>query len=145
MQLFQTGMAYGKLNLRKVAIQKLHVVPRNDALIDALAECLGNAAGCLLDPRSKTAQNAADAHFGAQQAQLRARGGKLQVVYAHNLHALRVHDLTIEHVARQQHFGRLQVAEADGGAVNLQADALFFAEAFHIFTPGDHKRRFAGT
>ena len=142
-QFFQARVAYRKLHLRKVAIEQFHVVPGDDALVDGFAERFRDAAGGFFNPGGQAAQNAAYAHFSAQKAQLRARSGKLQVVYAHDLHALRVDDLAIKQVACQQNLGRLQVAEADGRAVHLQADAFFFAEAFHVFAPGNHERRFA--
>ena len=143
MQLFQARVADGELNLGKVAVEQFHVVPRDDAFVDALAERLGDAAGGFFHPRSQAAQNAANAHFCTKKAQLRSGNRELQVVYAHNLHALRVYDLPIEQVARKEHFGRLKVAEADGGAVDFQANALVFVEAVHVFTPRDHERRFA--
>ena len=74
---------------------------------------------------------------------MRSGNGELQVVYAHDLHALRVYDLPIEQVACEENFGGLEVAEADGGAVDFQANALVFVEAVNIFTPRDHERRFA--
>ena len=96
MQFFQTRMADGELHLGKVAVEQFHVVPCNDALVDAFAERLSDAAGGFFHPRSQTTQNAAYAHFCTKKAQLRSGNGELQVVYAHNLHALCVYDLPIE-------------------------------------------------
>lgn len=122
MQFLQARVADGELHLGKVAVEQFHVVPRDDALVDAFAERFDDAAGGFFHPRSQAAQNAANAHFCTKKAQLRSRNGELQVVYAHNLHALRVYDLPIEQVACEEHFGRLEVAEAAGGAVDLSGE-----------------------
>ena len=70
----------------------------------------------MLECGADRAHQTAGANFGTQQAQLIfARHGKLDVVYAHDLHALRVDNLLVEHVAGEQEFGRLQVRKTDFG------------------------------
>ena len=68
-----------------------------------------------LERGGDAAQDAAHAHLGAEQAQLVAGLGELEVVDAHDLHALRVDDLLVQQVAGEQDLVGLQVAEADLG------------------------------
>ena len=72
----------------------------------------------------EAAQDAADAHLGAKQAKLGAGYGKLQVVYTHDLQALRVDDLAVHKVACKQHLVGLQIAEADIVRFDLQGEAV---------------------
>ena len=73
---------------------------------------------------------------------MRAGNGKLQVVYAHDFQALRVHNLAVHKVARKQHLVGLQIAEADVVRLNLQRDAVV-VEFVDVLTPRDHERDFA--
>lgn len=99
----------------------------------------------VLECGADRAQQTAGTDLGTQQAQLVfARHGKLDVVDAHDLHALRVDDLLIEHVARQQELGRLQVREANIGGRRVEIHARL-VDAVDPFAPADHKRRLAGT
>ena len=117
-------MGDGQLHFGKVAVQQIHVVPRDDLLVDLLAERFSDGDDRALDPGSKAAQDAADAHLGAEQAQLGAGYGKLQIVYTHDLQALRVDDLAVHEVACKQHLVGLQVAEADVVRFDLQSEAV---------------------
>ena len=54
-----------------------------------------------LDEGVRTAQDAARAHFRAEKAKLGSRLGELEVVYADDLHALRIDDLPVHEVARE--------------------------------------------
>ena len=87
MKFIKTGVGDGKLYVGEVAVEQVHVVPRDDLLIERLAKELAQLERYAFDPRSQPAQNATNAHFGTEQAQLRTRGGKLEVVYAHDLKA----------------------------------------------------------
>ena len=91
------------------------------------------------------AQQTAGADLGTQQAQLIfARHGKLDVVYAHDLHALCVDNLLVKHVAGKQEFGRLQVRKTDFGGRRLKVYTRL-VDTVDPFAPADHKRRLAGT
>ena len=68
--------------------------------------------------------------------------GKLQVVYAHDLQALRVDDLTVHEVACKQHLVGLQIAEADVVRFDLQGDAVV-VECVDVLAPRDHERNLA--
>ena len=72
MQLVQAFVRHRKLHFGKVAIQQVHVVPCDDLLVYALAERPRHGNHGALEPRRQPAQDAARAHLGAQQAQLRA-------------------------------------------------------------------------
>ena len=94
-----------------------------------------------LEARGKRAQQAAQTHLGAKQAQLgRAGVGQLEVVHAHDAHAARVHDLLVKQVARDEHLGRLQVGEAQVGGGYLKLH-LVLVEAGHVLAPADHEGR----
>ncbi len=107
-------------------------------------EGLGNGDNRALEPRGKTAKNAAHAHFSAQKTQLRARHRQLKVVHSHDLKALRVDDLLVEHVAGEQEFGRLQVRKTDFGGRRLKVYTRL-VDTVDPFAPADHKRRLAGS
>ena len=97
-------MRDGKLDLLGGALQQVHVGPRDDVLGQGFAEHLGDLHGHTLEQRMNGAQQTARTHLGTKQAQLvLAGGGQLDVVHAHDLHALRVDDLLVHDVARQQH------------------------------------------
>ena len=142
MQLVQALVRHGQLHLGQVAVEQVHVVPGDDLLVDALAEYLRHGHHGALEPRRQAAQDAARPHLGAQKAQLRARDGELQVVYAHDLHALRVHDLAIQKVARQQDLLGLQIAEADVVSRHGQPDTVL-VELLDVLAPRDHERNLA--
>ena len=142
MQLVQALVRHGQLHLGQVAIEQVHVVPSDDLLVDTLAEYLRHGHHGALEPRRQAAQDAARPHLGAQKAQLRARDGELQVVHAHDLHALRVHDLAIQKVARQQDLLGLQIAEADVVGRHGQPDAAL-VELLDVLAPRDHERNLA--
>ena len=103
-------------------------------LVDLLAERLRDRDDRALDPGGKAAQDAADADFGAEQAQLRSGNGELQVVYAHDLQALRVDDLAVHEVACKQHLIGLQIAEADIVRLHLQGEAVLI-ELIDVLAP----------
>lgn len=99
----------------------------------------------MLERGADRAQQTAGADLGTQQAQLIfARHGKLDVVYAHDLHALCVDNLLVKHVAGKQEFGRLQVRKTDFGGRRLKVYARL-VDTVDPFAPTDHKRRLAGT
>ena len=54
-QLVQAFMGDGQLYLGQVAIQQIHIVPRDDLLVDLLAKNLGDGDHRALDPGSKAA------------------------------------------------------------------------------------------
>ena len=95
-----------------------------------------------LEPGGKASQDAANAHFSAEQSQLRARLRELEVVYAHDLKPLGVDDLAIHEVAREKHLVRLQVTEADVGRIDGKLDALV-VELVDVLSPGNHEGHFA--
>ena len=133
----------GQLHFGQVAVEQVHVVPGDDLLVDLLAEQLRHGHHGALEPGGKAAQDTARAHFGAQQAQLRARYGQLEIVDAHDFHALRIHDLTVQQVACQQNFVRLQIAEADVVSFGVEGDPVF-VERVDVLAPRYHERNFAG-
>ena len=134
MQLVETLMRDRQLHLRQVAVEQVHVVPSDDLLIDLLAERARHGHHGALKPRCQSAQDAARAHLCAEEPQLRAGNGQLEVVHAHDLHALRVHDLAVHQVAREQHFVGLQVAEADVVRRHGQPDAVL-GELLDVLAP----------
>ena len=142
-QLVQALVRDGQLHFGQVAIEQVHVVPGDDLLVDLLAEHLRHGHHGALQPGGQPAQDAAHAHFGAQQAQLRARNGQLEVVDAHHFQALRIHDLTVQQVARQQNFVRLQIAEADVVRLGVEGDSVL-VERVDVLAPRDHERNLAG-
>ena len=83
-------------------------------------------------------------HLGTEQAHLRAGLRELKVVHAHDLHALRVDNLLVEHVAGKQEFGRLQVRKTDFGGRRLKVYTRL-VDTVDPFAPADHKRRLAGS
>ena len=93
MKFIKTGVGDGKLYVGEVAVEQVHVVPRDDLLIE-----------------------------------------RLEVVYAHDLHALRVDDLAVEQIAGEQNLIGLKVAEADAGLIDLELDA-FIGDVFDILAP----------
>ena len=106
-QLVQALMRNGQLHVGQIAVEQIHIVPCNDVLVDMTVEGLGNGDNRALEPRGKTAKNAAHAHFSAQKTQLRARHRQLKVVHSHDLKALRVDDLPIQKVASKKNLVRL--------------------------------------
>ena len=143
MKLVETAVRNRELHLGKVAVEQVHVVPRDDLLVDALAEKPAYGHYRALEKGMQAAQNTAYAHFRTQKAQLSARLRELEVVYAHDLHALRVDDLLVEQVARKQNLVRLQVAEANVVGLDGKRDAAL-AEFVDVFAPRDHERHAAG-
>lgn len=119
MKFIKTGVGNGKLHVGKIAVEQVHVVPSDDLLIERLAKELAQLECHTFDPGGQPAQNATNAHFGTEQAQLRTGSGKLEVVYTHYLHALRVDDLAVEQIAREQNLIGLKVAEADARSYRL--------------------------
>ena len=59
------------------------------------------------------------ANLSAEKSQLVARLRELEVVDAHDLHALRVDDLLAHKIAREQDLVGLEVAEADVGCCDV--------------------------
>ena len=103
-------MRDGQLHFGQVAIEQVHVRPGDNVLAKRLAQVLHKALDDVLERGADCTQQAAGTDLGTQQAQLIfARHGELDVVDAHDLHALRIDDLLIENIARQQQLGRLQI------------------------------------
>ncbi len=100
-QLVQALVGDRELDLREVAVEQVHVVPRDEVLGELHAHELGRARDEALQGGRDAAQDAARADLGTEQPQLVARLGELEVVDAHDLHALRVDDLLVEQVARR--------------------------------------------
>ena len=99
----------------------------------------------MLERGTDCTQQTAGADLGTQQTQLIfARHGELDVVDTHDLHALRIDDLLIENIARQQELGRLQVRKANVGGRRIEIHARL-VDTVDPFAPADHKRRLAGT
>ncbi len=142
-QLVQPLVRDGQLDLRQVAVEQVHVVPRDDVLVELLSEELGDPRDEALERRGDAAQDAAHADLGAEQAQLVAGLGELEVVDAHDLHALRVDDLLAHQVAREQDLVGLQVAEADLRARDVEHDLLAVEERDEL-APREHERRLVG-
>ena len=69
-QLVERLVRDGQLDVGQVAVQQVHVVPRDDALGDVASEGVGHALCQRLDRRRQRAQDAAHADLGAQEAQL---------------------------------------------------------------------------
>ena len=134
MKFIKTGVGNGKLHVGKIAVEQVHVVPRDDLLIEWLAKELAQLERNAFDPGGQPAQNATNAHFGTEQAQLRTRGGKLEVIYAHDLHALRVDDLAVEQIAGEQNLIGLKVAEADASLIDFELDAIV-GDVFDVLAP----------
>ena len=101
MHIVQTLMAHGELDLRHIALEKFHVVPRDETLFERMSKRLCNGADAFLERRSDAPEQAAHACFGSEQAQALGTVGKLEVVDAHDLHALRVDNLLVEQIAGQ--------------------------------------------
>ncbi len=101
---------------------------------------LGARSDDALERGGDTAQDAANADLGAEKAQLVAGLGELEVVDAHDLHALRVDDLLAHEVACEQDLVGLQVAEADLGRGHVEHD-LLAVEVRHELAPRQHERR----
>ena len=141
-QLVEALVRDGQLHFREVSVEQIHVVPGDDALVDLLVEGFRDGDDGALEPGGKPSQNAANAHFGAEQSQLCARLRKLEVVYAHDLKPLGVDDLAIHEVAREKHLVGLQVAEADVGRIDGKLDALA-VELVDVLSPGNHEGDFA--
>ena len=117
-QLVEALVRDGQLHFREVSIEQVHVVPGNDAFVDLLVEGLRNGDDGALEPGGKPSQYSADAHFGAEESQLRARLREFEVVYAHDFKPLGVDDLPIHEVACEKHLVGLQVTEADVGRID---------------------------
>ena len=134
----------GQLDAREVAVDEVHVVPRDDPLGDVMAHRVGGAHDEALECRGQRAQDAAHAHLGAEEAQLaRAGVGELEVVHAHDAHATGVHDLLVEQVSRDEHLVGLQVGEADVCCGDGEAN-LGLVKRLHVLAPRNHERRLAG-
>ena len=143
-QLAERLVRHRELNVLGRAVEQVHVGPSDDVLTEWLAQMLHKALDDMLECGADCAQQTAGTNFGTQQAQLIfARHGKLDVVYAHDLHALRVDNLLVEHVARKQEFGRLQVRKTDFGCRRLKVYTRL-VDTVDPFAPADHKRRLAG-
>ena len=142
MQLVEALVRDGQLHFREVSVEQVHVVPGDDALVDLLVEGFRDGDDGALEPGGKASQDAANAHFSAEQSQLRARLRELEVVYAHDLKPLGVDDLAIHEVAREKYLVRLQVAEADVGRIDGKLDALV-VELVDVLSPGNHEGHFA--
>ena len=93
----------------------------------------------LLEMRRNAKEQPADARLGTEQAQARRTIGKLEVVDAHDLHTLRVDDLLVKQVAREQHLIRLQIRKADIRCRHVQAHAGTVI-GLDVLTPRNHKR-----
>ena len=107
-QLAKRLMRHRQLNVFSRTVEQVHVGPGDDVLAERFAQVLHKALDDMLECGADRAHQTAGTNFGAQQAQLIfARHGKLDVVYAHDLHALRVDNLLVEHVTGEQEFGRL--------------------------------------
>ncbi len=143
MELVEALVGHGQLDLRQVAVEQVHVVPRDERLRQLRAHERGEPAHEALKGRRDAAQDAAGTHFGAEQAQLVARLGQLQVVDAHDLHALRVDDLLVQEVSVEQDLVGLQVAESDLGRRDVEADFLL-AERVDVLAPRQHERCLVG-
>ena len=144
MQLAEGLVGNGQLDGLRGALEQIHVRPRDDVLLKRLAHRARGGDHDALEHRVQRAQKTADAHLGAEQAQLVfARRGQLDVVHAHDLHALRVDDLLVHDVAGEQHLVGLQIGEADVGGGHFEIHAIVI-EALDIFTPRDHERGLAG-
>ena len=145
MQLAERLVRHRELNVLGRAVEQVHVGPSDDVLTERLAQVLHKAFDDMLECGADRAQQTASTDLGAQQAQLVfARHGKLDVVDAHDLHALRVDNLLVEHVAGKQEFGRLQVRKTDFGGRRLKVYTRL-VDTVDPFAPADHKRRLAGT
>lgn len=115
-QLAKRLVRHRKLDVFSRTVEQVHVGPGDDVLAERFAQVLHKALDDMLEGGADRAQQTTGANFGTQQTQLIfARHGKLDVVDAHDLHALRVDNLLVEHVAREQKFGRLQVRKTDFG------------------------------
>ena len=144
MELAKRLVRHRELDVLSRAVEQVHVGPGDDVLTERLAQVLHKALDDMLERGADGAQQAASANLGTQQTQLVfARHGELDVVYAHDLHALRVDDLLVEHVAREQELGRLQVRKTDFGSRRLKVHARL-VDTVDPFAPADHKRRLAG-
>ena len=143
-QLVKAFVRDGKLHLGEVAIEQVHVVPCDDLLVDLLVECLRHLDDRAFEPGGKPAQDAADADLGTEKSQLVTRLGKLQVVYAHDFKALRIDDLPIHEVAREQDLIGLKIAETDVLRLDAELDALV-VELVDVLAPGNHEGNFART
>ncbi len=130
-------------HMREVAVEQVHVVPRDEVLGEVPADETGDGPGDALERRADTAEDAAHAHLGAQKTQLVGGLGELEVVYTDDLHALRVDDLLVEQVSGEEDLIRLQVAEAEFGTRNVQLDVVVFERADEL-APRKHERGLAG-
>ena len=115
MHVMQALVAHGQLDLRHVALDELHVVPRDETLLERMAKRGRDCVHHLLEMWRYPKEQAADARFGTEQAQSGGTIGKLEVVYAHDLHALGVDNLLVEQVTGKQYLGRLQIGKANVG------------------------------
>jgi len=143
-QLVEALVRDRELHLRQVAVEQVHVVPRDDVLGQLASDELGRASDRTLERRVDAAQDAARADFRTQEPELVARLGELEVVDAHDLHALRVDDLLAHEVAREQHLVGLQVAEADVGRGDVESHGVA-VELAHELAPRQHERGLVGT
>ena len=133
-----------ELDVGEVALDEVHVAPRDDALGHGLAEGAREAENGALERRRQRAQDAAGADLGAEQAKLRGVGvGELEVVYADDAHAAGVDDLLVEDVARDEDLVGLQVREADLGRGDLEVDLLLVV-GVDVLAPADHEGGAAG-
>ena len=133
-------MSYRELHLRQVSVKQVHIVPGDDLFFNFPIEKLRARNHGLLKQGMQAAQNASHADFGAQKAQLRPGGRKLQVVYANDFQALRIDDLLVEQIARKKNLGGLEIAETNVVRLGVKTN-LVFGEIFDVFAPADHERR----
>ena len=96
MHVMQALVTHGELDLRHVALDELHVVPRDETLLERMPESRRDGVDGLLEMRRDAEEQATDARLGTEQAQARRTIGKLEIVDAHDLHALRVDNLLVE-------------------------------------------------
>ena len=133
-----------ELDVGEVALDEVHVAPRDDLLGKLLAKRVRNAQRQPLDAGGKRAQDAADAHLGAKEAQLRGVGVReLEVVNAHHAHAAGINNLLVENVACEKDLVGLKVGEADVGGDDLKVH-LVLVVGVDVLAPADHERGVAG-
>ena len=145
MQLAKRLVRHRELDVFSRAIEQVHIRPGDNVLAERLAQVLHKALDDVLERGADCTQQTAGTDLGTQQAQLIfARHGELDVVDAHDLHALCVDNLLVENIARQQQLGRLQVRKTDFGGRRLKVYTRL-VDTVDPFAPADHKRRLAGT
>ena len=145
MELGEGLVRNGELDLLGGTLEQVHIGPGDDVLGERLAEHLRHLHAHALEQRVDGAQKASGAHLGAEQAQLVVAGGRqFDVVHSHDLHALRVDDLLVHDVAREENLVGLEVGEADVGGGILEVHAVL-VKALDVLAPRDHEGRLART